>query len=100
RAARGDAADLPADVAWRRERVPGPAPPAGTPAELAAGAVRAASADHDRRRGRAEDAAIRGQVRTGLQPVPHPRPRAQAGGAARALRAGGPGLRRDTEDLL
>ena len=50
RAAGGDAADLPADVARRRDPVPGPALPAGAAAELAAGADPAAPADHDRRR--------------------------------------------------
>ena len=48
--------------------------------------------------GREEDAAAGRQIRAGLQPVPDPGTGAQAGRAARALRAGGPELRRHRED--
>ena len=100
RAAGGGAADLPADVARRRVALPRQALPAGAAAEPPAAAVPAAPADHDRRRRRAQDAAARGPLRPGLQPVPRPGPGPQAGRAARALRGRGPGLRRDREDLL
>ena len=72
RAAGGDAADLPADVARRREPLPREALPAGPAAQLAAAADQAAPADPDRRLWRAEDAAAGGPVRPGLQPVPRP----------------------------
>ena len=87
---------------WRGDETPyqRPALPAGAAAQLAAGAVQAAPADHDRRRRRAEDAAAGGQVRAGVQPVPRPRPRPQARRAARPLRRRGPRLRRDHQDLL
>ena len=95
RAAGGDAADLPADVARRPGPLPRQALPAGAAAQLAAGPVPAAPADPDRRLGRAEDAAVRGPLRPGVQPVPRPRSRPQARRAARALRRRGPRLRRD-----
>src|SRR2546430_6386139 len=100
RAAGGGAAGLPADGARRRDAVPGPALPPGTPAELAAAAAPAVPADHGRWRRGEEDPAAGRQVRRRLQPVRHPGRRAQAGGPARALRAGGPGLRRDPQDRL
>ncbi len=100
RAARGNPADLPADVARRREPVPRRALHPGAAAELAAVPDQAAPADHDRRRGRTQDAAAGRQVRRRVQPVPDPGPGAQAGRAARALRRRGPRLRRDHQDLL
>ena len=100
RAARGDAADLPADVARRREAVPGQALPARAAAELAAVAVPAAPADHDRRRRREEDAAAGGPVRRRVQPVRRPGRGPQAGRAAPALRGGRPRLRHDLQDGL
>ena len=60
----------------------------------------AASADHDRRLGRAQDAPARRAVRAGLQPVSRPGAGPQARGAAGALRGRGPRLRRDREDLV
>jgi len=89
RAAGGDTPDLPADVERRRGALPGQALSAGAPAELPEGAVRAASADPDRRLRREEDAAVRRQVRAGVQPVPRPGPGPQARRAARALRRRG-----------
>ena len=66
------------------------------PAELAAGDQPAASADHDRRRWRAEDAAPGRAVRGCLQRLRRPgSDRAQVRRAARALRAAGPPLRGD-----
>ena len=58
----------------------------------------AAPAHPDRRRRREEDAATGREVRAGLQPVPVPGASAQARRAPRALRSGGPGLRRHRED--
>ena len=77
---------VPADVERRRRTVRGPALPAGRD-DLRAGTGRAA-ADHDRRAGRAQDAAAGRPVRGRVQPVPgRPRDRpAQAGGARRPLR--------------
>ena len=98
RAARGDAADLPADVERGRGPVRRQALPARPDAELTAVGAAPAPADPDRRQRRAEDAADGGAVRPGLQPVRQPRDRAQARRAARALRGPRPGLRRDRED--
>ena len=58
--------------AGRPVAVPRQALPAGTAAESSAGRHGAAPADHDRRLGRAEDAAAGGALRAGLQPVPRP----------------------------
>src|SRR6185503_632936 len=96
RAARGGAADLPADVVRRRRAVPGQALHPRTDAERPATA--APAADPDRRWRRTQDAAPGGQVRAGLQPVRLARTAAQARGTARALRTRGPRLRRDRED--
>ena len=52
RAAEGDAPDLPADVARRRQPLRRRALPPRGPDERATGPDQAASADHDRRRGR------------------------------------------------
>jgi alkanesulfonate monooxygenase SsuD/methylene tetrahydromethanopterin reductase-like flavin-dependent oxidoreductase (luciferase family) len=52
----------------------------------------------DRRRRREEDAPTGGQVRAGVQRRRRSGRGAQAGSAARALRTGGTGLRRDRED--
>ena len=71
RAARGDAADLPADVERRQRPVRGPALPAGRDAVRAGADQPAAPADHDRRWRREEDAAAGGPVRRRVQPVRH-----------------------------
>ena len=98
RAARGDPADLPADVERRRRALRRQALPARAHPQLAAVAAAAAPADPHRRRRGEEDAADGRAVRRRLQPVPQPGPRAQARRAARALRGRRPRLRRDRED--
>ena len=98
RAARGDPADLPADVERQRRAVCRQALPARPHPQLAAVGAAPAPADPHRRRRREEDAAAGRAVRPGLQPLRQPRPRAQARRAARPLRDPRPRLRRDRED--
>ncbi len=86
RAARGGAADLPADVERRRRPVRRCALPARAHPQLAAVVDPPAPADPDRRKWREEDAAAGRAVRPGVQPLQQSRAGAQARRAARALR--------------
>ena len=101
RAAGGDAADLPADVARRRQPLPRQALPAGADAELAAAADQAAPADpHRRRRARRRRCAWWPSTPHACNLFARPRAGPQARRAAGALRGRGPRLRRDREDRL